>query len=376
MAYINYLDEVKLSNKVYKKFPVILNNEHILNRLVLKYFLSHRVVWSESTRRTYSKHLCDFFSQLEVENPEVSFDYIDDDWLEAYADQILERNSNFPIYVSQILTTVINFLVWCEDNEYCKNLIGTASTFKIRIISNKDSFTHQLIQYYSKQKSPLKLAPKEEWIEKVLAVEHFKSNSLETRFSVMVDWGKDAGLRAHEICALNIDQIPARDEIEKSLIAKENIYIVLNVTKGMKKSTIPVSPDLLKKTRDYMDFERKEIIKKFREKSQLTRKAYSPPQEVFLSLKTGQALHPRTLSNQIRTGWCQAVKDGELKEDQHVWTHGLRHRFATTILKGVSEKTNIRDPQQVTKMLTRHKHASTVDTYTARLYLDLEDIDE
>ena len=376
MAYINYLDEVKLSNKVYKKFPVILNNEHILNRLVLKYFLSHRVVWSENTLHTYSKHLCDFFSQLEVENPEVSFDYIDDDWLEAYADQILERNSNFPIYVSQILTTVINFLVWCEDNEYCKNLIGTASTFKIRIISNKDSFTHQLIQYYSKQKSPLKLAPKEEWIEKVLAVEHFKSNSLETRFSVMVDWGKDAGLRAHEICALNIDQIPARDEIEKSLIAKKNINIVLNVTKGMKKSTIPVSPDLLKKTRDYMDFERKEIIKKFREKSQLTRKAYSPPQEVFLSLKTGQALHPRTLSNQIRTGWCQAVKDGELTEDQHVWTHGLRHRFATTISKGVSERTNIRDPQQVIKMLTRHKHASTVDTYTARLYLDLEDIDE
>ena len=267
-------------------------------------------------------------------------------------------------------------MVWCEDNEYCKNLIGTASTFKIRIISNKDSFTHQLIQYYSKQKSPLKLAPKEEWIEKVLAVEHFKSNSLETRFSVMVDWGKDAGLRAHEICALNIDQIPARDEIEKSLIAKKNINIVLNVTKGMKKSTIPVSPDLLKKTRDYMDFERKEIIKKFREKSQLTRKAYSPPQEVFLSLKTGQALHPRTLSNQIRTGWCQAVKDGELTEDQHVWTHGLRHRFATTISKGVSERTNIRDPQQVIKMLTRHKHASTVDTYTARIYLDLEDIDE
>ena len=78
-------------------------------------------------------------SQLEVENPEVSFDYIDDDWLEAYADQILERNSNFPIYVSQILTTVINFLVWCEDNEYCKNLIGTASTFKIRLCTRQIS---------------------------------------------------------------------------------------------------------------------------------------------------------------------------------------------------------------------------------------------
>lgn len=374
MAYINYLDEVKLANKIYKKLPVILNNEHILNRLVLKYFLSHRVVWSENTRRTYSKHLCDFFSQLEVENPEASFDYIDDYWLEAYADQILERNPNFPVYVSQILTTVIHFLVWCEDNEYCKNLIGTASTFKIKIISNEDSISHPLIKFYSRQKSPLKFAPKEEWIEKVLAVEHFKSNSLETRLSVMVDWGKDAGLRAHEICALNTDQIPARDRIEKSLIEKKNINITLSVTKGMKKSTIPVSPDLLKKTLDYIDFERKEIIKKFREKAQLTRKAYSPPKEVFLSLKTGQALHPRTLSNQIRAGWCQAVKDGELTEDQHVWTHGLRHRFATNTLKGVSEKPHIRNPLQVTKILTRHKNGSTVDAYTASLYL--EDMDE
>ncbi len=44
MAYIDRLDKVVLANKTYKNFPVILNNEHILNRLVLKYFLSHRVV--------------------------------------------------------------------------------------------------------------------------------------------------------------------------------------------------------------------------------------------------------------------------------------------------------------------------------------------
>ncbi len=374
MAYIDRLDKVVLANKTYKNFPVILNNEHILNRLVLKYFLSHRVVWREGTFSTYSKHLCDFFSQLEVENLEASFDHINDDWLEAYADQIIERNQNCPVYVSQLLTTVIHFLIWCEDNEYCKNLIGTTSSFKIKIISNKDSYTHKLIQYYSKQKSQLKIAPKEEWVEKILAVEHFKSKNLETRFSLMVDWGKEAGLRAHEICALNIHQIPIRDIIEKSLIDKENLYIELSVTKGMKKSKIPVSSILLKKTRDYIDFEREEIIKKYRQKARLERKAYNPPIEIFLSLKTGQSLHPRTLSNQINSGWHQAVKDGELKEHQHVWAHGLRHLFATNKLKRISEKKHIRDPQQVTKLLTRHKHASTLDIYTARVHL--EDIDE
>ena len=115
MAYIDKLAEVTLGKNTYKKFPVILNIHHILNRLVLKYFLSHRIVWSENTLHTYSKHLCDFFSQLEVENPEASFDHINDVWLEAYAYQILERNQNSPVYISQILTTVIHFLVWCED---------------------------------------------------------------------------------------------------------------------------------------------------------------------------------------------------------------------------------------------------------------------
>ena len=130
MAYIDKLAEVTLGKNTYKKFPVILNIHHILNRLVLKYFLSHRIVWSENTLHTYSKHLCDFFSQLEVENPEASFDHINDVWLEAYAYQILERNQNSPVYISQILTTVIHFLVWCEDNGYCKNLIGPTSSFK------------------------------------------------------------------------------------------------------------------------------------------------------------------------------------------------------------------------------------------------------
>ncbi|GAA5561459.1 tyrosine recombinase XerC [Acinetobacter schindleri] len=376
MAYIDKLAEITLGKKSYKKFPVILNKHHILNRLVLKYFLSHRIVWSENTLHTYSKHLCDFFSQLEVENPEASFDHINDVWLEAYAYQILERNQNSPVYISQILTTVIHFLVWCEDNGYCKNLIGPTSSFKIQIISDEDSVTHPLIKHFAKKKSPLKLAPKEEWISKVLAVNHFKSNRLETRFSLMVDWALKAGLRAHEVCALNIDQIPTRERIERSKIDKENLYIDLIVTKGGKRDSIPVNSDLLKRTRDYIDFERQEVIKKFRQKASLEKQIYDPAKEIFLSLKTGQALHPRTLSNQIKSAWHQAVKSGELTEDQHVWTHGLRHRFTTNQLKGFSKADHIRNPQQVVKLLTRHKHESTVDIYTARLHLEGEGIDE
>lgn len=117
-----------------------------------------------------------------------------------------------------------------------------------------------MIKHFAKKKSPLKLAPKEEWISKVLAVNHFKSNRLETRFSLMVDWALKAGLRAHEICALNIDQIPTRERIERSKIDKENLYIDLIVTKG-KRDSIPVNSDLLKRTRDYIDFERQEVIK-------------------------------------------------------------------------------------------------------------------
>lgn len=369
MAYVDRTDVV-FSGKIYNKFPLILNNEHTINRLTLKYFLSQRIIWSKGTLHTYTKHVCDFISQLEVENKECSFDHIDEYWLEAYANQISNRNSGSEDYVSQLLSSVINFLFWCENNNYCKNLIGVTSKFKIKVFQTKYGVTHNLVKHYKKQGTTPKIAPRDAWIEMVLSEEHFKSEDLETRFSLMVEWGYKGGLRAHEICALSIDQIPLRKTLEQAIIKKEHIFIELTVTKGMKKSMIPVSGILLKKTLDYIECERSQLIKKFKNKARLNRKAYIQPQQIFISSTTGQELHSRTLSNQLRAKWKQAVEYGNLTHDQYVWVHGLRHRFATDKLKKISQLNYIRDPCEVTKTLTRHSHSSTLDIYTVTAHLE------
>ena len=370
MAYVDYADKVTFAGKSHEKFPLILNNDHIINRLTLKYFLSQRILWDTTTLGTYVKHICDFISQLEVENKECSFDHIDEYWLEAYANQISNRNTGSGGYVSQLLSSVISFLYWCENNNYCKNLIGVTSKFKIKVFQTKNGVTHNLVKYYEKQKASPKIAPRDEWIETVLSEEYFNSEDLEIRFNLMVEWGRRCGLRAHEICALSIDQIPSRETLEQAIIEKKNIFIELTVTKGKKKARIPVSGILLKKTLDYIESERNQLIKKFKNKARLQRKAYIPPQQVFISSRTGQALHRRTFSNQLNARWQQAVENGNLTKNQHVWVHGLRHRFATDKLKDISQLTSIRDPGEVTKTLTRHRHSSTLDIYTASIYLE------
>lgn len=370
MAYVDFADGLVLAGKSYKKFPLILSNTHVVNRLTLKYFLSQRILWSKGTFQTYIKHICDFISQLEVENEAGTFDHIDDYWLEAYAEEILRRNENSENYVAQLLSSVIRFLVWCEEHNYCKNLIGLTPEFRIRVIQTNNGFTSNLIKYYQKRESAPKIAPRHAWIDAVKGEQHFKSKELETRFSLMVDWGKLSGLRAHEICALSINQLPSRETIEKNLIDKQLSYIELTETKGMKKAKIPVCGILLINTWNYIQSERHQVIKRISNVKRLHREAYIPPHQIFISYTTGNALHPRTLSNQFRQGWLQAVKNNHLTKNQQVWLHGLRHRYATDKLLKLSQAKNVHDPIEVTKTLTRHSRSSTLDIYTASIGLE------
>ncbi|EZQ11328.1 site-specific recombinase, partial [Acinetobacter sp. Ver3] len=268
MAYIDYSSKVVFAGKSYQKFPIILDNNHNINRLTLKYFLSQRVLWGDRTLYTYTKHICDFISQLEVENQECTFDHINDNWLDAYAYNISSRNvkSIGGKYISQLLSTVIHFLFWCENNKYSSNLIGFNTNYRIKVFKTKNGFTHNLIKYYEKQKSPPKIAPRDEWIEKLLSQEQFSCKDLEKRFNLMVEWGRSCGLRAHEICELTIYQIPLRETLEQSIIAKKNTFIELTLTKGMKKARIPVSGILLKQTLDYIESERTQLIRNFKKK--------------------------------------------------------------------------------------------------------------
>ena len=72
----------------------------------------------------------------------------------------------------------------------------------------------------------------------------------------------------------------------------------------------------------------------------------------------------------MRKAYLESVEQGDLTEDEIVWVHGLRHRYATDLLKGLDEK-GVKNPRRIAKHGTRHAHESTLDGYTvARFYED------
>lgn len=166
MAYLKYANDVLFAGKKVKRFPVVLLENKLVHILSLKFILSKRKASSLNTLITYSKHLCDFISQLEVDKLE--FEQINDEWLEAYANELTQRRdgeTNTSNYVGQILRTIISYLLWCEENKYCRNLIGTDKSARIRVERTDKGFTHDLVKYRARQKAPKRSAPRESWID-------------------------------------------------------------------------------------------------------------------------------------------------------------------------------------------------------------------
>lgn len=381
MAHIRYADSVDFYGSLHGRFPVILSEELTVHRLSLQYLLSLRVMCAERTLITYAHHICDFLTQLEVDNngcsdeQRLAWDEIDDSWLESYRNELLSRpganKDNTKNYVAQVLRTVIAYLEWTQTQGYSYNLIGVEERCRVRLLpSKKDGVvSHPLVKRLSKEKSAPRTAPRMDWIEIVKAHTTLGANNLQVRFELMVDWGAALGLRAHEICALNIEQLPERKTAENAAIAGENVFINVVTSKGSKPKVIPISPLLVKRTWDYIENDRSSTVKAHRKRNRKRKDVYVESSSIFLSSTTGRALHPRTLSNQVRSAFCCAVECGALTKDELVWLHGLKHRFTTNILKGL-DSAGIQRVEEIAKHLTRHKSPDSLQTYAVGRFFE------
>lgn len=381
MAHIRYTNDADFNGNKHKKFPVILSGDLSVHRLSLKYFLSLRVQSSSATLVTYAQHLCDFLSQLEYDNKglsegeQLSWDEVNDQWLENYCNELRSRlgtdKDNSSNYVGHVLRTVIAFLDWAQKSNYARNLTGYGEFSRIRLLPAKSegAISHPLVKRFTREKSPSRTAPLKEWIETVKEHTTLAGAEQYKRFELMVDWGVGVGLRAHEICALNIEQLPSRKTVENAAINGKNVFISLHVTKGSKPKTVPLSPLLVKRTWDYIEGERLIIVNKFKSKAKKNKVPFSESSEVFLSATTGRALNARSFSNQVRNAWLNAVNCGELTEDELVWAHGLRHRFATDLLKGL-DSAGVKRPEEIAKHLSRHSKSESLEAYTVGRYFE------
>lgn len=388
MAHVRFTTMAQLpgctfAKRKVSKFPVIISERLTADLLTLQFFIKQTATCSESSLKTYAQHLCDFVSQIEFDNQGLtsddegirSWELVDDLWLNAYSEELVKRGGNSfnngRNYAGQVLRTVLSFLHWAQDNGFTSNLIGQGKNFRIQLqpSGRANVLSHPLVERLLKDKPIPKVAPSSNWIDIVKTHPPIKNPSLAVRFERIMDWGTGAGLRAHEICALNIRQMPSRETVESAVLDEKNLQFTLEITKGGQRQALPVSPFLLKLTWDFIDKERVVIVNKLKDKARKKRVSFTDEGAIFLSSTTGQALNPRSLSNQIRKGWLDAVKCGLLTKDEHVWLHGLRHRFITDVLKGFDKK-GTKKPERITIYLSRHKSEDTLERYSVGRFFE------
>lgn len=356
-------EKANLNGAPVKGFPLVIDDAGKVEWLVLEYCLDLMRSTSVSSIRLYASHLTDFLSQLEVD--EISLGDVNDDWLEAYKTSILGRKNasgqpNSLNYATQILRSVIHYLYWLETNGYLRHVVGETKLHKVRIELKKKGVSHPLSQDTSSGRK-LTITPRKDWIESIKPYGPQRED-LAIRFELMLEWGVGLGLRAMEICALRVDQLPSRETARKAYEEAKNVFFKLTKTKGGKPSTVPVSPLLVMRTWDYIDQYRGDIIRDAEKRHKRRYKVYQQPSEIFLSGKTGEVLTPRGFSNAVRKAFLSAVEAKALTIDERVWVHGLRHNFTANLLRGFDAK-GVARPEAVARQVTRHGHVDSMEPY-------------
>ncbi|MDO6558878.1 site-specific integrase [Paraglaciecola chathamensis] len=366
MAFLRKTSDAKLKGKAgIKGVPLILDEHFQVHTPSLRYFLHCLDSVQPSSLGTYGAHICDFISQLEVDGKVVG--EVDDNWLEHYKQAIIERDPeedhNTENYASQVCRSVINYCVWLTERNDEPYLCGPTKNHRIQIsYSESHRIKHKTIKNWNKDKRHMQ-APRSDWIEKIKPFGPQRPD-LAKRYELMIDWGRLGGLRAFEICQLKYRHLPTRETAERALKEERLIPIKLTVTKGSRVETVRVPPSLVLATWDYIDLYRDQTVNKFKQihKKDRGRSAYTEPQAVFLSDKTGKPLSPISFSSSIRKAFLKANKEGSLTLDERVWAHGLRHNFVTKNLRE-NDKAGQKHPERLSMQQTRHGSPEAMEPY-------------
>lgn len=379
MAYLLHSKKTKLHGKAVKGFPLILWNDDKVHWVALHYMLDKYNGENLSSIGLYGQHLQDLFTQIEGQDGYSDAQDLDDDFLKAFKQSILERNDGKTNrnYAKQVLGTVIRYCKWLEDEGFSRNLIGETKLHRIRIkITDKGKLQHRLAKSNKLDTTPLR-APRTNWIELIKPYGP-KTPRVLKRFCLMMDWARVLGLRGHEVTALKTRDVPSLKAAEKAILTGNELDIKLTVTKGSKDAVVRAQPLLVKQTRDYIDTLRDEVvadvIKKNKKAIAAARKTgkpipplYKDEGYLFLSEGTGTKLHDKTFSNQVRSAFLVACEAGVLSEEERVWTQGLRHNFVVIFLKK-QDKAGVPRPEAVTRQASRHGSDKAMEPYITERY--------
>mgnify|MGYP001088076652 CR=1 FL=1 len=324
MAYLRTISvyNVVVRGRKCRCFPLIVENDGraLLDvmRFLVKYFGAGG---AEATLITYAAHLRDFHEQLLVNDQAVGGVSIS--FLNGYRELIKARAT--VQYAAQVLRTVLAYLDYLEQRGVICGVIGETSGYAIVIGRTKSGgITHALSEGASSPKS--NYYPSDRSIEAIKA-RGPKGAIQRERFELMIEWGHVKGLRAMEICGLEIAQLPDEASIQKALEENQCLEMTLTVTKGGKSRNMDVHPLLLARTRRWIEADRPLVIKRAAKLAKNAGRALDVTDHIFISEVTGKRMSPKSLSNAVRKAFKRAVEDGVLTKAERVWTHGLRKRM-------------------------------------------------
>jgi integrase len=239
----------------------------------------------------YAKILREFFEHLNDRRK--SWREVNDEFFIEWRDAMLAKGTSKG-RVNNKLRTVFHFYLWAEKTNLIRHTVQLSERGNYPISTNL-----LFGKYGSKYTSPLLIAnpdqptrhtPTDAEVDKL---HEGLEGAHACRDGLILSWAEETGMRREEILSLQIGQIPNAETIfELQNLGKDHAISIKG--KGGKYATVTVQPELLTRTRDYLDFEREEAWQRARGRNPLLRSCTG----VFLS-ERGTPLHPDSASRRI-----------------------------------------------------------------------------
>jgi site-specific recombinase XerD len=337
-ALVIYTDErCEINGRIQAGLPLLLDCDRRVVHPVNDWFRYQAVMlnYPATTLRLYSDIILSFWNHLIEHSVE---------WIDVN-DDLLVRWRNYQEMqigikkrtINQRLSTVLQFYWWAQSRGYIHNVVANPNSaedspspkisvaFKFARSRSRiqPNFTVSSPLLYRTTREPnLHTPTAEEATALHASLATLSRPSLAERNTLMLSWGEEAGLRRKEFAALTVDQIPDWNDIFQLIESESCKDLELVVTKGGHHRIIQIVPDLLLRTRNYIEEDRALLVNRFVKKRS---QDYQVPATVFVSEKTGQALTLRSITNLFRRAFRSAKVQGS--------GHRMRARYLTNLVQ-------------------------------------------
>ncbi|HKO98143.1 MAG TPA: site-specific integrase [Pyrinomonadaceae bacterium] len=337
-AILLYTDErCNINGRPQPGIPLLLNSERAVVNSVSDWFRYQAVMFNSppTTLRLYSDIMLSFWNYLIKEG--VGWTEVDDNVLMTWRNHQEIENGVKKRTINQRLSTVFQFYWWAQSHDYIQNVVpdpGNAESLAPAQISvaaklagtksgvNAKFKLSSSLLYRTTREPNVHTPTAEEAITLHAALTKVARPTLAERNTLMLSWAEEAGLRRKEFASLTVDQIPDWNEIYDLIQQDSCKNLDLVVTKGGHHRIIELVPDLLLRTRNYIEEDRLAVVRRFKQKHG---GIYKAPTAVFLSEKTGRRLTLGAITNLFREAFKKASVRGS--------GHRMRARYLTNLVQ-------------------------------------------